>query len=58
MKTVEDMAMTLLAAGVDLGDERRTLLALMKHGYREGDIAALHDDAVERARILQTVGAN
>ena len=53
MTVVEDMAATLLAAGTDLGDERRTMLALRACGYSDGQIVVHHDAAVERARELQ-----
>lgn len=51
--SIEDMAASLLVANVDLGDERRTMLALRACGYSDGQIIVHHDAAVERARELK-----
>lgn len=47
---VTRMAADLVAAGVDLGDERAVIIQLMNWGYSTRDITTDLDSAIERAR--------
>lgn len=48
--TVKRMAADLVAAGIDLGDERAVIVHLMNCGYSSGAIVTDMDAAIERAR--------
>ncbi len=48
---VADMARALVEANVDLGDERAAIVCL-RRTHREGDVIALLDDAICRAREM------
>jgi hypothetical protein len=46
---VADMCRALVEANIDLGDERAAMICL-RRTHREGDVIALLDDAICRAR--------
>jgi hypothetical protein len=48
---IGDMARALIEGNVDLGDERAAMTCL-RRTHREGDVVALLDDAICRAREL------
>jgi hypothetical protein len=48
---VGDMGRALVEANVDLGDERAAMICLART-HREGDVIALLDDAICRAREM------
>jgi hypothetical protein len=48
---VSDMGRALVDANVDLGDERAAIVCL-RRTHREGDVIALLDDAICRAREM------
>jgi hypothetical protein len=48
---IGDMARALIEGNVDLGDERAAMTCL-RRTHREGDVIALLDDAICRAREL------
>lgn len=50
---ISEMAEALLAAGVDLGDERQVLRALVAGGFSEGDAVTLCDSAIASAKAKQ-----
>lgn len=50
---INEMAEALLAAGVDLGNERQVLRALVAGGFSEGDAVALSESAIASARAKQ-----
>jgi len=47
---IEEMALVLRTMGTDLGDEREVIRVLIGARYLSGDVVALMDDAIERAR--------
>lgn len=47
---LQSMTSLLVASGCDLGDEREVLRTLKAAKYRDGDIVALSDAAIEQAR--------
>ena len=54
---VHQMVDVLLGSDCDLGDERATLRALMAgNAFEHGLIMKLHDEAVERAKIMKDHG--
>lgn len=50
---IHSMSNLLAASSCDLGDEREVLRTLRAAKYRDGDIIALSDAAVERARTVR-----
>lgn len=50
---LNSMSSLLAASGCDLGDEREVLRTLRAAEYRDGDIIALSDAAVEQARAVR-----
>jgi hypothetical protein len=48
---IQSMSSLLVASGCDLGDEREVLRTLAAAKYRDGDIVALSDAAIEHARV-------
>jgi hypothetical protein len=48
---VGEMGRALVEANVDLGDERAAMICL-RRTHREGDVAALLDDAICHAREM------
>lgn len=50
VETIDLMARVLRSQHVDLNDERATFGALVRAGYRAGDVVALGDDAIAEAR--------
>ncbi|WP_338633851.1 hypothetical protein [Afipia carboxidovorans] len=48
---VLQMSTLLRTMGTDLGDEREVIQALVGARFRSGDVIALMDRAVEKARI-------
>lgn len=48
---IEEMALVLRTMGTDLGDEREVIRTLIGARYLSGDVIALMDSAIERARV-------
>lgn len=54
---IGDMGRILVEDNIDLGDDRAAILALVRKGHREDDIAVLLDAAIESARSLSALFA-
>lgn len=55
---IERMAGALAASKCNLDDERSVMRALLAAGTNQGDVLALSDAAVARAKKFSTQGAN